>query len=146
MHKPQEVQVRSLGQKDLLEEGMVAPSSILTWRLPMDREARWVTDHRVTKSRTQLKRFSLHARVLIGENPLGIWERVKRGAKNVFTALWLENGAEISLASLPLIQGRSSMSFHTIVSFWGPHGHIGKFMYARPTTLPTLWCLYRILQ
>ena len=91
MHKPQEVQVRSLGQEGLLEEGTVAHSSILTWRIPMDREARRATVHRVIKSRTWLKRLSMHAKVLSGENSLGIWKRVKRGAKNAFTALWLEN-------------------------------------------------------
>ena len=32
-------QVQSLGQKDPLEEGMTSHSSILAWRIPMDREA-----------------------------------------------------------------------------------------------------------
>ena len=30
--------VRSLGQEDLLEKGMATHSSILAWRIPMDRE------------------------------------------------------------------------------------------------------------
>ena len=30
----QETQVQSLGQEDLLEEGMAAHSSILAWRIP----------------------------------------------------------------------------------------------------------------
>ena len=30
----QEMQVRSLGREDLLEEGMATYSSILTWRIP----------------------------------------------------------------------------------------------------------------
>ena len=47
--------VRSLGQKDPLEKGMATHSSILAWRVPMDREAWWATAHRVTKSRTRLK-------------------------------------------------------------------------------------------
>ena len=31
--------VRLLGQEDLLEKGMATHSSILAWKLPMDREA-----------------------------------------------------------------------------------------------------------
>ena len=31
---PQETQVRSLGQEDSLEKGMVTHSSILAWRIP----------------------------------------------------------------------------------------------------------------
>ena len=50
----QETWVGSLGWDDLLEEGMATHSSILAWRIPMDRGARWATVHRVTKSRTQL--------------------------------------------------------------------------------------------
>ena len=33
------MQVQSLGQKDALEEGMATHSSILAWRIPMDKEA-----------------------------------------------------------------------------------------------------------
>ena len=32
------MQVQSLGQKDALEEGMATHSSILAWRIPMDKE------------------------------------------------------------------------------------------------------------
>ena len=46
--------VQSLGWEDLLEKGMVTHSSILAWRLPMDRGAWWATVHRVEKSLTQL--------------------------------------------------------------------------------------------
>ena len=35
----QEILVRFLGQEDLLKEGMATHSSILAWRIPMDREA-----------------------------------------------------------------------------------------------------------
>ena len=37
-----------------LEEGMATHSSILAWRIPMDREAWWTSVHRVAKSRTWL--------------------------------------------------------------------------------------------
>ena len=38
MQKMQEMQVQSLGQKDPLEEGMAARSSILAWRTPWTEE------------------------------------------------------------------------------------------------------------
>ena len=50
----QETWVRSLGWKDLLEEGMATHSSILAWRIPMDRGAWWAAVHGVAKSLTQL--------------------------------------------------------------------------------------------
>ena len=54
MQEPQELQVRSLGVEDLLEEGMATRSSILAWRIPMDRGAWWAVVHGVAKSLTQL--------------------------------------------------------------------------------------------
>ena len=45
----QETLVWFLGQKDPLEEGMATHSSILAWRIPMDRGAWWATVHGVTK-------------------------------------------------------------------------------------------------
>ena len=46
--------VQSLGWEDPLEEGMTTHSSILAWRIPMDRGARWATARGVTKSQTRL--------------------------------------------------------------------------------------------
>ena len=37
-----------------LEEGVTTHSSILAWRIPMDRGAWWATVHGITKSQTQL--------------------------------------------------------------------------------------------
>ena len=48
----QETQVRSL------EEEMATHSSILAWRIPMDRGARRTTVHRVTKSWTRLSDYT----------------------------------------------------------------------------------------
>ena len=48
----QETWVRSLDWEDLLEEGMATDSSILAWRIPMDRGALWATVHGVAKSWT----------------------------------------------------------------------------------------------
>ena len=39
---------------------MATHSSILAWRIPMDRETWWATAHRVTKSCIQLKQPSTH--------------------------------------------------------------------------------------
>ena len=44
----------SLGWEDPLEESMATHSSILAWRIPMDRGAWWTTLHGVTKSWPQL--------------------------------------------------------------------------------------------
>ena len=41
----------SLGGEDPLEEGMATHSSILAWRILMDRGAWWATDHGVTTDR-----------------------------------------------------------------------------------------------
>ena len=46
----QETWILSLGWEDTLEEGMAAHSSILAWRIPMDRGAGWATVHGVTES------------------------------------------------------------------------------------------------
>ena len=45
----QETGVRSLGQEDPLEEGMATHSSVLAWRIPMDRGAWRATVHGVAK-------------------------------------------------------------------------------------------------
>ena len=37
VQETQETWIRSLGQEDPLEEGMATHSSILAWRIPMDR-------------------------------------------------------------------------------------------------------------
>ena len=44
----------SLGWEDPLAEGMATHSSILAWRIPMDRGAWQAAVHEVTKSQTQL--------------------------------------------------------------------------------------------
>ena len=49
-----DTRVQSLGWGDPLEEGMAAHSSILAWRIPMDRGAWWATVHGITKSQTWL--------------------------------------------------------------------------------------------
>ena len=48
----QEIWIRSLGGEDPLEEGLATPSSILAWRISMDRGAWWAAVHGVAKSWT----------------------------------------------------------------------------------------------
>ena len=50
----QETWVQSLGWEDPLEEGMANHSSILAWRIPMDRGAWRAAVHEISKSFTQL--------------------------------------------------------------------------------------------
>ena len=51
-----ETWVQSLVWEDPLEEGMATHSSILAWRIPMDRGAWWAAAYGVAKSRTRLTR------------------------------------------------------------------------------------------
>ena len=58
--------VQSLGWEDLLEEGTTTHSSILAWRIPMDRAAWWATVHGVTESdRTEVTKNSRLGRVML---------------------------------------------------------------------------------
>ena len=50
----QETWVWSLGHEDPLEKGMATYSSILAWRIRMDRGAWWATVYGVAKSWTRL--------------------------------------------------------------------------------------------
>ena len=43
-----------LGWEDPLEEGMATHSSVLAWKIPMDRGAWWATIHGAAKSWTRL--------------------------------------------------------------------------------------------
>ena len=52
MQEMQETWVQSLGREDPLENGMEIHSSILAWRIPMDRGAWPAPVHRVAKRQT----------------------------------------------------------------------------------------------
>ena len=60
MQETQEMWIRSLGWEDPPKEEMATPSSILAWRISMDRGAWWAIVHRVAKSQTQLSKH-MHA-------------------------------------------------------------------------------------
>ena len=49
-----ETWARSLSSEDPLEEGMATHSSVLAWRIPLDRGAWWATVHGVSKGQTRL--------------------------------------------------------------------------------------------
>ena len=51
-----------------MEEGMATHSSILAWRITMDRGAWRATVHVVTKSWTQLKQLSIHIDIDVRNN------------------------------------------------------------------------------
>ena len=57
----QKTWVRSLGQKDPLEESMATHSSILAWRIPWTEEPGRLPTDRVAKSWTPLRQLSMHA-------------------------------------------------------------------------------------
>ena len=48
----QETWVLSMCWKDPLKEGMATHSSVLVWRIPMDRGAWWAAVHGVAQSQT----------------------------------------------------------------------------------------------
>ena len=54
MQEMEDMQKVSLGWEDPLEEGMATHSSIVAWRIPLDRGARQAIVHGVTKSQSQL--------------------------------------------------------------------------------------------
>ena len=74
----QETWVRSLDWEDLLEKGKAPHSSILAWRIPMDRGAWRTTVRMVTKSWTRLSKGKIrfiHKVILPGEREGGKnWE------------------------------------------------------------------------
>ena len=64
----QETRVWSLGWEDPLEKGLTTHSSILAWRIPMDRGAWWATVHGVAESdmTERLKNKSVNTPNILG--------------------------------------------------------------------------------
>ena len=56
-----EAWVQSLGWEDPLEKAMVIHSSILAWRIPMDRGAWLATVHGIAKTQTWLSDYAQHS-------------------------------------------------------------------------------------
>ena len=83
-------QVRSLGWEDPMEKGTATHSSILAWRIPMDRA--WQSTVRgVAKSRTRLSDFHFQFPILYGQAP--------------------QDGIVVSLSVHPLL-GQSLLHLH----------------------------------
>ena len=59
----QEIWVQPLGQEEPLEKGLATHSSILAWRIPMNRGAWQAIVRGVTKNQIQLKQLSTHIEV-----------------------------------------------------------------------------------
>ena len=66
----QDTWVRSLGGEDPLGKGTITHSSILVWRIHMDREAWQATIHEVKKSQTQLSDKAEHSTCVCITNSL----------------------------------------------------------------------------
>ena len=64
-----ETWVQSLGWEDPLEEGMATHSSMLAWRIPMDRRAWRATVHGVSESQTRPSDSAQHS-----ASPPGVWQ------------------------------------------------------------------------
>ena len=67
MQETQEMQVRSLGQEDPLEEGMATHSRILAWRVPRTEEPGGLQSIGL-QSQARLKQLSTHSRSAL-KNP-----------------------------------------------------------------------------
>ena len=80
-----ETWVQSLGWEDPLEEGMASHSSILAWRIPMDRGAWQATVNGVTKNQIGLSDLAPVATLSLPWSPAArSWRnvpRVRRGAR-----------------------------------------------------------------
>ena len=77
------------GWEDPLQEGTVTHSSILAWRIPMDRGAWWVTVHGVAKNRMQLS-TAQHLMALILRIYIIILTQIKIGNFIIYMTYTME--------------------------------------------------------
>ena len=80
----QETWVRSLGWEDPLEEGIATHSSILAWRIPMDRGAWRATVHWVSELDMTERQNNRCASELPGK-PSEVLQFIKLGSEHVKT-------------------------------------------------------------
>ena len=78
-----ETWVRSLGWEDLLQEGMATHSSVLTWRIPMDRGAWQARVHQVSESDMTEQLSTAHMKGSDGlpRLPESPWHKADPGAE-----------------------------------------------------------------
>ena len=100
-----ETRVRSLGQEDPLEAGMATHSSILAWRIPMDRGAWRATAHRVARSQTRLS------------NQQSIWRLF---SSKRLTLILIHLIGEISIQPVVWSKLGSTSFLHTLGDVWSP--------------------------
>ena len=77
--------VRSLGREDPLEDGMAIYSSILAWRIPLDRGAWRATVQRMTQSQTWLKRVRMQWLVMLSIFLCAYWQFAYLLKRNVYS-------------------------------------------------------------
>ena len=107
----QETWVQSLGGEDALEEGMATHSSILAWRIPMDRGAWWATDW-VTKHKHIIPRSSVTALTIY---------RYKKRESLIILKLESSWKAQILLKSILLLDKLKKNNFPSSVQCHKPH-------------------------
>ena len=89
MQESQETWVQSLGREDPLDKGMATHSSILAWRIPMDRGVWQATVHRVAKSLVQLKQLSMHAQRHLLDNE-NYWNHSRDTRVHLLSMQWID--------------------------------------------------------
>ena len=97
----QESWVQSLGWEDLLEEGMPTHSSILAWRIPMDRGTWQATVHGVTKESDMTEWLSTAPNTVLSKCKMDDWMERWRGG---WTDGWMDGWVKETLQS-----GRSKL-------------------------------------
>ena len=75
----QETWVQSLGWEDLLEEGMAIHSSIVAWRIPMERGTWQAIVHGVTKESDMAERLSIAFSTVLSKFKMDDWMERWRG-------------------------------------------------------------------
>ena len=92
----QETLDRFLGQKDPLEKGMATYSSILAWRIPMDRGAWRAAVHGVAKSWTRLS-VTRHLDTRSGTHRSQGWQGPQEHSVSLAQALTPSLGSDLTV-------------------------------------------------
>ena len=146
-----ETWTQSLGWENPLEEGMATHSSILAWRIPMDRGDWWAAIHGVAKSRTRLSDQAQHSTLVVKNPPAnagdkrdlgsipGLGRSAGGGHGNPFWYSCLENphAQEPTVGLWSAVNGATKS--WTQVSDWA-HTHV--FQLCNPGELLSTPCLY----
>ena len=89
------MQVPSLGRKDPLEDS-VATTPVFFLENPMDEGAWWATVHRVTQSRTRLKRLGTQGLLGTLAKPVFLGECVSCSVTRLWWVLWRDGAHSLS--------------------------------------------------